>query len=75
MPVQGHLKERFPMKFVIGLAAGASALCLASAAFAAPPPPIAPGDGAFSVFYFKSDHRAVVGVHPVSTAETADRRR
>lgn len=47
------------MKLVIGLVAGASALCLASSAFAASPPPIAPGDGAFTVLFFKSDHRAV----------------
>ena len=59
MPVQGHLKEHFPMKFVIGLVAGASALCLASSAFAAPPPPIPPGDGAVTNYFFKSDNRAV----------------
>ena len=55
----GPFERTFPMKFVIGLVAGASALCLASSAFAAPPAPIAPGDGAFTVLFFKSDHRAV----------------
>ena len=55
----GQFERNFPMKLVIGLVAGASALCLASSAFAAPPPPIAPGDGAFTVLFFKSDHRAV----------------
>ncbi len=47
------------MKFVIGLVAGASALCLASSAFAAPPAPIPPGDGSFGGLFLKSDHRAV----------------
>ena len=59
MPVQGHLKEHFPMKFVIGLVAGASALCLASSTFAAPLPPIPPGDGAATNYFFKSDNRTV----------------
>ncbi len=55
----GPFERTFPMKFVIGLVAGASALCLASSAFAAPPAPIPPGYGAAWGAYFKSDHRAV----------------
>ena len=55
----GPSERQFPMKLVIGLAAGASALCLASAAFAAPAPPIAPGDGAATNYFFKSDNRTV----------------
>ncbi len=62
----GLFERTFPMKFVIGLVAGASALCLASSALAAPPAPIAPGDEAAWGFYFKSDHRAVVV--PANTA-------
>ena len=56
----GQFESNFPMKLAIGLLAGASALCLASSAFAAPPAPIAPGEGAAWGAYFKSDHRAVV---------------
>ena len=49
----GLFERTFPMKFVIGLVAGASALCLASSALAAPPAPIAPGDEAAWGFYLK----------------------
>ena len=47
------------MKLAIGFIAGASALCLAASAFAAPTTPITPGDGAMSALFFKSDNRPV----------------
>ena len=46
------------MKLVIGLVAGASALCLASSALAAPLPPIPTVEGSIAVNTVKSEHRA-----------------